>query len=357
MRLLLLLCCLVLTTGPLMAKVLGGTHKIKSLSQDIHVAIPRFGGANATIIINERSVTVVDPHSSPADAYALIAQIKALTDKPVQTVINTHWHGDHQGGNEAFYKTWPNVQIIAHHNTRRDIPLKAGPELKAMAGFYATFYKKAEAYLKDNSSTLNAEQQQVISDYIKAQKHFVANAQSYQYQLPNMTIDSQLTLQDKKHTIDLRYFADAHTQGDLAVHIKDEKLLIAGDLLTSPYVVARSGYPKSYAKALRELAKLDFDKLVPGHGAVLKGKAFVYFMAQFLEAIVDAAETSVSQSQSFEQALVAAQKSTVIGAFNDKIDWQVPDGLTFLSFERLVQMTLQRAYLEAKGELTGPQTH
>jgi hypothetical protein len=65
----------------------------------------------------------------------------------------------------------------------------------------------------------------------------------------------------------------------------------------------------------------------------------------------DLAQKSIAQSLSFDETHAAAMKSKSIQSFNNLIDWQEPDGLTMLTFERLVKMTLQRAYLEAKGEL------
>jgi len=61
-------------------------------------------------------VIVVDDHVSPAAAWVLLEEIKTITDKPVTTVINTHFHYDHAHGNQIF---GPNVQIIGHEFTRR----------------------------------------------------------------------------------------------------------------------------------------------------------------------------------------------------------------------------------------------
>ena len=58
---------------------------------------------------------VVDDHVSPAAAWVLLDELKAITHKPVTTVINTHFHFDHAHGNQVF---GPGVQIIGHEFTR-----------------------------------------------------------------------------------------------------------------------------------------------------------------------------------------------------------------------------------------------
>src|SRR6188474_2854894 len=71
---------------------------------------------NSSFIVNDNDVIVVDDHVSPAAAWVLLDEIKEITDKPVTTVINTHFHFDHAHGNQIFA---PAVQIIGHEFTRR----------------------------------------------------------------------------------------------------------------------------------------------------------------------------------------------------------------------------------------------
>jgi glyoxylase-like metal-dependent hydrolase (beta-lactamase superfamily II) len=72
------------------------------------------GGGNTAVFVTEAGVVVVDT-KIPGWGQPLIAKIKELTPKPVTTIINTHTHGDHVGGNVDFP---PNVEIIAHENTK-----------------------------------------------------------------------------------------------------------------------------------------------------------------------------------------------------------------------------------------------
>src|SRR6188508_873099 len=78
---------------------------------------------NSAIIVNDNDVIVVDDHVSPAAAWVLLEEIKSITDKPVRTVINTHFHFDHAHGNQVFAK---DVEIIGHEFTR-DMLLKGNP--------------------------------------------------------------------------------------------------------------------------------------------------------------------------------------------------------------------------------------
>src|SRR6266567_6254875 len=69
--------------------------------------------SNAAIFVLDRDVLVVDAHSKPSAAAALIAQIKReVTDKPVRYVINTHFHWDHTQGDQAYLKTGSKVDIV-----------------------------------------------------------------------------------------------------------------------------------------------------------------------------------------------------------------------------------------------------
>src|SRR5947207_6058501 len=71
---------------------------------------------NSSIIVNDDDVIVVDDHVSPAAAWVLLDEIKDITNKPVRTVINTHFHYDHAHGNQVFAR---DVDIIGHEFTRQ----------------------------------------------------------------------------------------------------------------------------------------------------------------------------------------------------------------------------------------------
>src|SRR5262245_62473941 len=70
---------------------------------------------NSSFIVNDNDVIVVDDHVSPAAAWVLLEEIKEVTSKPVNTVINTHFHYDNAHGHQIFE---PNVQILGHEFTR-----------------------------------------------------------------------------------------------------------------------------------------------------------------------------------------------------------------------------------------------
>ncbi len=332
------------------AQGIGGTHSLTKVADGIYTAVPKFGGANATIILDEDSVVIVDSHSSPAAAGALISEVRALTDKPVRHVINTHWHGDHHGGNQAFYDAFDeNIMFISHENTREEIATSATEELRRMASFYSNFYKRAEESLATSGENLTSAQTEQIETYIEDEIAFVADAQSYEYLLPTMTITESLTLYTRNREIQLLFYQKAHTRGDLVVFLPRERVLIAGDLLTAPYIVPRSGYPKEYAKTLRQVAELDFDRYVLGHGGPVKNdKSFVLLMAEFLEAVVEHAEKT--SGVSFDESLMQVNMNTKLQEFEKRINWDEA-GLRFLDFGGLIQMTLNRAHQEANGLL------
>ena len=69
---------------------------------------------NAAVVVLDDGVLVVDTHSRPSSARALIAQIRTITDKPVTFAVNTHFHWDHAQGNHAYPVAFPKrVAIVA----------------------------------------------------------------------------------------------------------------------------------------------------------------------------------------------------------------------------------------------------
>src|SRR4029077_8932506 len=75
-------------------------------------------GSNSAVIVNRDEVMIVDSHISPESGRAMLQELKAITDKPVRFLINTHFHYDHTNGNQAFP---PGVDIIGHEYTRRKL--------------------------------------------------------------------------------------------------------------------------------------------------------------------------------------------------------------------------------------------
>src|SRR5580704_12132958 len=107
---------------------------IKPVADGVYAAIakPAFKiNCNAAIILLDDGVLVVDTHSKPSAARALIEQIKKLTPKPVRIVVYTHFHWDHYQGNEAYPSSWPaGVEIISSEATRLNIEQRGIPRVK-----------------------------------------------------------------------------------------------------------------------------------------------------------------------------------------------------------------------------------
>src|ERR1051325_11002927 len=68
-------------------------------------------GGNIGVSVGDDGVVIVDDQYAPL-APKIQAALKGITDKPVRFIINTHYHGDHTGGNEDFTKA--HAEIIAH---------------------------------------------------------------------------------------------------------------------------------------------------------------------------------------------------------------------------------------------------
>lgn len=72
-------------------------------------------GGNIGVSVGDDGIVIIDDQYAPL-APKIEAALKTITDKPLRFILNTHWHGDHTGGNEHFGKTAP---IIAHENVRK----------------------------------------------------------------------------------------------------------------------------------------------------------------------------------------------------------------------------------------------
>src|SRR6185295_15674806 len=98
--------------------IVSGAHRFEKVAEGIYYATASGTmtvGANSPIVLTDTEALVVDSEITPAAARALIADLKAVTDKPVMYVVDSHYHYDHAFGNQAF---GPDVQVIGHENTR-----------------------------------------------------------------------------------------------------------------------------------------------------------------------------------------------------------------------------------------------
>ena len=97
--------------------------KIEKVADGVYAALARpqvLTNCNAAIFVNSQDVLVVDAHSKPSAAAALIAQIKKdVTTKPVRYLVNSHFHWDHTQGDAAYKAGGAKVDIIASDTTKQ----------------------------------------------------------------------------------------------------------------------------------------------------------------------------------------------------------------------------------------------
>src|SRR5690348_9577967 len=184
-------------------------------------------GGNIGVSVGDDGILIVDDQFAPL-ADKIRAALKGIADKKLKFILNTHWHGDHTGGNVAF---GPEATIIAHDNVRKRL----------------------------------ATEQKVLGQTTPA---------SPKEALPVITFDQSLSVHFNGEDIRAIHFPHGHTDGDSVIFFSASNVVHLGDDFFAgrfPFVDLESG--GSVEGLITNIAALlekipAGAKLIPGHGPI-----------------------------------------------------------------------------------------
>jgi len=267
---------------------------------------------NAAVVVYDEGVLVVDTHSRPTSANALIRQIRRLTDKPVRYAVNSHFHWDHAQGNRAYPVAFPKqVAIVSSEATRTNLiemgmrrvkdQIEAGP--RQIAELERRIAAETDAAAR---ATLEGE--------LRQQQEHLAEIRSLELTLPDLTFDKSMILHRPDRDIVLLFLGRGHTSGDVVAYLPKQRAVATGDLLHGWMPFMGDSYPPEWVATLDALDTLDFDHIIGGHGSV-KPKSHLRFFRNYLADLIDTVRAARARGETLEQA-----KSSVATALKAKYD-------------------------------------
>ena len=223
-------------------------------------------GGNMALLTGADGAVLVDDQFAPL-APKIRAAIALLTDRPVRFVINTHWHFDHTGGNEAFGGN--GSIIVAHENTLKRL------STKQLIDFF------------------NLETQP-----------------SPRAALPVITFSDDLQLHLNGQDIEALHVKNAHTDTDVLLFFKPVNVIHMGDLFTNgtyPFIDVGSGgsIEGMIASCSIVLTRSDDQtQIIPGHGPMAK-RADLQSWCAMLTTVRDRIVSAIGAGQTLQQVLAA----------------------------------------------------
>jgi cyclase len=277
----------------------GSKHfRLQQLADGVHAAIHIDGGAaisNAGIVDLGDRTLVYDAFLAPQAAADLTAAAEALTGRPIDAVINSHWHYDHIWGNQVFST---DADIISTEETRRMFIATRGH------GACDTFLAEAEANLEATRAQLQATedegQRRQLALWVDYHRSVVEAKPILQIRPPNLTFVERLAFHGTDRSAELIPFSGGHTESDAVLFLPQEGIAFMSDLLFIGYhAELGGGDPDRLLQILEAVSDLAPRILVPGHGPVGTADSLTQ-MAQFVQTMVGLARKMVEDGQAEE---------------------------------------------------------
>jgi len=252
--------------APLAAQANYDTVQVKVVRVAEGIYMLTGAGGNIGLATGADATFIIDDQFAPLTT-KIRAAIGTITKDPVKFLINTHFHGDHVGGNENFGNA--GSIIFAHDNVRRRM---SGEQFEAAARQPGPTAPKAA--------------------------------------LPVVTFSDTLTMHLNGETAVIYHVNAAHTDGDALIHFTKANVVHAGDVFVRygfPYIDVPSGGTFNGIIAANEklLASTDANtKFIPGHGDVASRKDLEDFIAM-LKTVRQKVTAAMAGGKTLEQVLAA----------------------------------------------------
>jgi cyclase len=181
---------------------------------------------SATVIITPEGAVVIDTLPFPQETQQVRDFALRRCPRGIRYVVLTHYHADHVYGSYLF----PEAELIAHRHCRQ-VLLKVGEESLEQA---------------------------------KAQTPALAPVQ---LRIPQLVFDTEMLLRLGEKTIHFIH-APGHSPDGVIVHIREDKVLVASDVVTPVPLITR-GQPEELIQSLKRIKTLSLENAIQGHGGVL----------------------------------------------------------------------------------------
>ena len=220
-----------------------------------------FAGGNIGVSIGDDGILIVDDQFSEMNEKIRAALARLKPGQP-RFVLNTHWHGDHTGGNTDFST---HATIIAHHNVRKRLMHE---QTNALA---TTPARPKQAW-------------------------------------PVITFDESLTLHFNNETIKVLHLPNGHTDGDSIIYFTESNVVHMGDHYFAgmfPFVdIATGGNVLSFTDNVKRTIDSvpDDVKIIPGHGP-LSNKEELVIYHKMLHDSIQYVKQNVDKGMALEEIL------------------------------------------------------
>lgn len=201
-------------------------------------------GGNIGVLVGNDGIVIIDDQFAPLTE-KIKAALSKINNKPVKFVINTHFHGDHAGGNENFGSQ--GAIIVAHNNARKRLSVD----------YFFEAFKETQ------------------------------KASPYEA-LPKVTFADSVTFHMNGETVHVFYAKNAHTDGDIIIQFKEANIIHCGDVFVRygfPFIDAGAGGSiDGMIKAIESLIAIvnDQSKIIPGHGQMSTKKDLIDYRTMLI---------------------------------------------------------------------------
>ncbi len=254
--------------------------------------------ANIGFIVGDKCVAVIDTGGSVDIGIKLLQQIRAVTDKPICYVINTHIHFDHLLGNKAFIGE--NPEYVGHHHL--------AVEVEQNREFFLERFKDDLGPSPATTSIVG----------------------------PDILIEETTSLDLGNRRLTLVPYPVSHSHSDLVVIDNKTSTLWAGDLIFRERVPSLTGSLIGWLKTTKELLGLKVKTVIPGHGTATHSITEATEQQQgYLQRLLDETRLAIANGLFLNEAIESVDK-------DNQSNW--------LLFEYQHPTNVSKAYTELEWE-------